>query len=210
VGAGIFIKKKMENPGMAAAEAIVRLNPDLELVSSDAKTNTLTVKDKKTGETVTINAEDIKNGKLKVTTDKGTATYDASGSKDGGVTIKTTDEKGQEQVSTLGGTAAENLPSWVPAYPGGTVQGTFDNTGPEGRSAAFSVSTPDATDKVIDWYEAQLKAAGLKVEKNTYNVSGQTGGTVNGKSGDGKHEVNVMIAAAEGKTQATVMFEEKK
>jgi hypothetical protein len=211
IGAGIFIKKKMENPGMTAAELVVRANPDLELVSSDPKTNTLTIKNKKTGEVVTFSAEDIKNGKLKVTTDKGTATFDASGGPNGGATVKTTDEKGQEQVSTFGGTAApQNLPSWVPTYPGGAIQGTFDTNGPQGRSAAFSMSTPDATDKVIDWYEAQLKAAGLKVEKNTYNANGQTGGIVAGKSDDEKHQVNVMIAANEGKTQATVTFEEKK
>src|ERR1700712_1765267 len=53
-----FIKKQADkfekNPTMAAAEMVVRLNPDLELVSSDEKTNTLTIKDKKTGEVTTL------------------------------------------------------------------------------------------------------------------------------------------------------------
>jgi hypothetical protein len=55
VGVGGYFAKKAaakfeKNPTMAAAEMVVRLNPDLELVSSDEKTNTLTIKDKKTGE----------------------------------------------------------------------------------------------------------------------------------------------------------------
>mgnify|MGYP006141580989 CR=1 FL=1 len=36
---------------------MVRANPDLELVNSDAEKNTLTIRDKKTGKTMTINAE---------------------------------------------------------------------------------------------------------------------------------------------------------
>jgi hypothetical protein len=212
---GFFVKKKVEqykdNPAMAAAELAIRANPDLELVSSDPKAGSLTVKDKKTGEVTTFKAEDLENGKFSITTKDGTTKIDASGAKDGqGATFKVTDDKGQEQVSTFGATAPQNLPSWVPTYPGGAVQGTFDTTGPQGRSAAFSVSTTDTTEKVIDWYESQLKGNGLEVQKSTYNANGQTGGMVSGKSGDEKRTVTVMIAAAEGKTQATVTFEEKK
>jgi len=212
---GFFVKKKVdqykENPTMAAAADIVRLNPDLELVSSDPKAGSITVKDKKSGEVTTFKAEDVANGKFSVTTKDGTTSIDASAAKDGkGATFKVTDEKGQEQVSTFGATTPQSLPSWVPAYPGGTVQGTFDTTGPQGRSAAFGMSTTDATGKVLDWYEAQLKAAGLKVEKSTYNANGQTGGVVTAKSDDEKRTVNIMVGSAEGKTQATVTFEDKK
>jgi hypothetical protein len=212
---GFFVKKKVEqykdNPTMAAAELAVRANPDLELVSSDPKAGSMTVKDKKTGEVTTFKADDLANGKFSITTKDGTTKVDASGAKDGqGATFKVTDEKGQEQVATFGGTTPQSLPSWVPAYPGGTVQGTFDTTGPQGRSAAFGMSTADATGKVLDWYEAQLKAAGLKVEKTTYNTNGQTGGIVTGKSDDEKRMVNVMVGSNEGKTQATVSFEDKK
>lgn len=212
-GIGYFVKKKVDqfkdNPTMTAAEFAVRANPDLELVSSDPKTSTLTVKDKKTGEVTTFSAEDAKNGKFSVKTSKGTATFDASG-KNGGV-LKVTDEKGQEQVATFGGSGTpQNLPGWVPSYPGGTVQGTFDTTSAQGRSAAFGVTTKDPVAKVIDWYEAQLKAAGLTVEKNTYNANGAAGGVVTGKSADDKRQVSVMIATSGADTQATVTFEDKK
>jgi hypothetical protein len=211
---GYFVKKQVtkfeKNPGMTAAELIVRANPDLELVNADEKTNTLTVKNKKTGETVTFSAEDIKNGKMTVKTDKGTATFDASGGKDGGV-VKVTDEKGQTATFQAGGGGPKDLPSWVPVYPGATAQGTFDSTGPQGRAASFSVTTKDSVDKVADWYEGQLKAAGFKVEKNTMATNGATsGGAVTGKSDDGKRTVAVILSAAAGQTQAAVSFEDKK
>ena len=188
---GFLIKRKVDqfkdNPTMTAAELVVRANPDLELISSDPKTSTLTVKNKKTGEVVTFSAEDAKNGKFSVKTDKGTTTLDTS--KNGTATVKVTDEKGQEQVSTFGATGAQSLPSWVPQYPGGTMQGSFDTTGPQGRSAAFGVVTKDSVEKVADWYESQLKGSGFKVDKNTFATNGTTSG---------------------GQTQAAVTFEDKK
>jgi len=200
------IDKVSKNPTMAAAELMVRANPDLELVNADEEHNTITVKDKKTGETTTISADDAKNGKWSIKTDKGTATFDASSG-----SIQATDEKGQKSTTTFGGSGApQNLPSWLPVYPGGTVQGTYDTTNAEGRTAAFTVTTPDASTKVIDYYESQLKGAGLSAEKSTYTASGQTGGNVAGKSADGKREANVIVSSSNGSTQAVITFTEKK
>jgi len=210
VAMGLFVKKKLENPGMAAAEIAVRANPDLELISSDPQTNTMTIKNKKTGEVVTFSAEDIKNGKLTVKTDKGTTTFDGNKG-NGTATVRTTDEKGQEQVSTFGATGAQSFPSWVPQYTGGTVQGTFDTSGPQGRTAAFGMTTKDSVDKVADWYESQLKGAGFKVDKNVLATNGTTtGGSVTAKTDDDKRTVGIIITASGGQTQAAVTFEDKK
>ena len=123
-----------------------------------------------------------------------------------------TDEKGQQTTTTFGGGSgtAQNLPSWMPSYPGGTVQGTFDTTTNDARSAAFTVNTKDDSNKVLDYYEAQLKSNGFKPEKTTFNNNGQTGGTVSGKSEDGKHEVSVIVSSGTEGTQALVSFTDKK
>jgi uncharacterized protein YneF (UPF0154 family) len=202
------VDKFAENPTMNAAELMVRMNPDLELVSSDKKTNTITVKDKKTGEVTTISAEDAKNGKFTIKSDKGTATFDASSGN--GLSVQSTDEKGQVSTFNAGAGTPQNLPSWLPTYPGGTVQGTLDTTNAEGRSATFTVNTKDDSTKVLDYYESQLKAAGLKVEKTTTTSNGQTGGSVSGKSDDGKREASVLVSSTTEGTQAFVSFTEKK
>jgi hypothetical protein len=208
------VDKFSKNPTMAAAELMVRANPDLELVSKDEKTNSITVKDKKTGEVTTFSAEDAKNGKFSIKSDKGSATFDASGGANGGAMIKTTDEKGQQTTFNAGAGAPTNLPSWLPVYPGGTVQGTMDTTGPEGRSAAFTVSSKDDSGKMLDFYESQLKSGGLNPTKNTYNTSNngvsQTGGTVTAKSADGKREVSVLVSSTPEGAQAVVTFSDKK
>jgi hypothetical protein len=203
-----MIDKAAKNPGMAAAELAVKMNPDLELVNADEKNNTITIKDKKSGETTTISADDAKNNKWSIKNDKGTTTFDASGGK--GVTMKATDDKGQVTTFNAGNGTPQNLPSWLPVYPGGTVQGTYDTTNNEGRSAAFTVATKDSTDKVLEYYESQLKSAGLKTEKSTFSTAGQNGGTVTGKSDDAKREASVIISTNTSGTQAVVTFNEKK
>jgi hypothetical protein len=204
------VDKFAENPTLTAAELMVRANPDLELVSSDKKTSTLTIKDKKTGKVTTISAEKAKNGDFsgfKIEGDDGTATFKTG---ENGLSVQSTDEKGQVSTFNAGAGTPQNLPSWLPAYPGATIQGTLDTTNNEGRSATFTVSTKDDPAKVLDYYESQLKSAGLKVEKSTTTANGQTGGTVSGKSDDGKREASVLVSSGTEGTQALVSFTEKK
>jgi hypothetical protein len=202
------IDKYGKNPGMAAAVLMVKANPDLELVSTDEKANSITVKNKKTGETTVLTADE--NGKFSFKSDKGeSVTFDTSGGN--GVSIKSTDEKGQVATFNAGAGTPQNLPSWLPVYPGGTVSGTYDTTNAESRTAAFTVTTKDDSNKVIDYYDSQLKGAGLTTEKSTYSgASNQTGGTVTGKSADGKREASVMVSTSADGTQAVVTFTEKK
>ena len=57
-------------------------NPDLEVVSSDDESGTVTIRNKKTGEEITMNAADIKNGRLRFKNEKGEeVTFEGSGEK---------------------------------------------------------------------------------------------------------------------------------
>ncbi|HEV7517506.1 MAG TPA: hypothetical protein VGR07_14490 [Thermoanaerobaculia bacterium] len=209
---GYFAKKKFDqfskNPAKTAAELIVRANPDLELVSEDEKAGTITVRDKKKNETATLNFDDIKNGKFKVTTDKGTTTFDGSTAEKGGG-FKVTDEKGQ--TATIGGGSPQDLPSWLPVYPGATAQGSMASTTNEGRSGGFSVSTKDSIEQVASFYESKLKAAGLTVDKNMVSSNDKvSGGTISGNSEDKKRTAAVLLSVADPGTQAVITYEEKK
>ncbi len=210
VGAGAWFAKKQlakfeDNPAVAAAELAVRANPDLEVVESDPKAGTLTVRNTKTGEVVTWNAEDIEQGKFSITTSEGTATFEGSA---GEGQFKITNEKGEEVVISAG---AKDLPSWLPAYPGGKVEGSYDAATQEGRTAAFTVTTSDPAERVLAFYDTALQTSGLAVQKSTYESGGKlAGGTVTGSSSDEKRTVNVMVSAGDaGQTTAVVTFTEK-
>ncbi|HYU35008.1 MAG TPA: hypothetical protein VEW48_22890 [Thermoanaerobaculia bacterium] len=211
VGGYMFKKKVVDpfkkNPTLTAAEYIVRANPELEVVSSDQEKGTLTIKNKKTGETVTMNASDIEHGKISFKTDKGTTVVDTSQAGESGG-VKVTGADGSQL--TFGGEAPKNLPSWVPVYPGSTVTGAMDTTNSEGRTATFAISSDDAVDKVIEFYEAKLGEAGLKVSKTTMDAGGQHSAIITATSEDDKRNANVTVGQQEGKTQATVSFVDKK
>lgn len=206
---GRFLKHKAaefeKNPTFAAAKLAVQVNPDLEIVSSDEKDGTLTIKNKKTGEVTTMSAEEASEGRWTFKSDQGTATIDASG-KDG--TVKMTGDKGQ--TVTFGAGLQKDLPSWLPVYPGGSVKGAFDATTAEGRSAMFTVTTNASASQVLDYYETELKAAGFKVDKTTYTANNQVGGAVTGTSDDKKRIASVVITASPEGTSAAVTFQEKK
>lgn len=211
VGGYIFKTKVVdpvaENPTMAAAEMIVRMNPELELVSSDREKGTLTVRNKKDGEVVTVDASKIsENGSISFETDEGKTVIDTSGAQEGGDgTIKVSGADGQE-MTFGGGDAPKNLPDWVPVYPGSTSQSAFDASSNGERTASFTLTSDDSVEDVMAFYEEKFNSAGLKVTKSTAETDGQLTGMVSGTSEDDKRSVLVAVSTAEGKTQAQTTF----
>jgi hypothetical protein len=156
---------------------------------------------------VTWNAKDIEEGRFSITTSEGEATFETGGEEG---SFKITNEKGEEiTFSGLGDTKA--LPSWLPAYPGGKVEGSYDATTAEGRTAAFTVTTSDPAERVLAYYDTSLQSSGLTVQKTSYESDGKVaGGTVTATGSDGKRTVNIMVSAGDdGQTTAVVTFGEK-
>jgi hypothetical protein len=209
---GRFLKHKAaefeKNPTLAAAKLVVQANPELEVVESDEDAGTLTIKNTKTGEVVTLNAKDIQDGKLTVTTKDGTTTVDGSQTGEGG-TLKVTNDKGEQAVFGATAGAPKDLPSWVPVYDGGTVEGAYSATTAEGRSATFTLKSADSVDQVAEFYKSRLEGSGLKVERSTYETSGQKTIVLAGKTDDDKRTFTVTVSNSEGQTQALVNYAEK-
>jgi hypothetical protein len=208
-GVGVFVKKKaqsfMDNPEMGVAKAIVMANPEWELVSSDDQAKTLTVRNKKTAEEMTVNIDDIKNGKIEFKTKDGTSTVDMTA---GGIQMK--DEQGRE--SNLGLTLGKKaeLPDWIPVPDGADVRQVFATSSATGKSGSYIVTASGSIDEVATFYEDGLKAAGFEVERSSASLGGAlNGATLNAKRAEGTRSVNVGITDFGGKARAMVSFEEK-
>jgi hypothetical protein len=211
--AGYLVKRQVgkfaKNPGMAVAELVVRANPDLELVKVDEGAQTITVRNKKDNQVLTVNLEDAKKGKFEFKSDKGTATLNVQGGENGGQ-LTVTDEKGQKSTFSAGGGGPQSLPSWVPSYPGGTVQGSYDSKTNEARAAGFTVNTKDGVDTVLKFYTDKLKEAGFNPQQTAMSANGKaSGGTVTATTPDEKRSVNVIVSSSGTETQAIVTFSEK-
>jgi hypothetical protein len=201
------LKQVAENPAMAVAEAMVAANPDVELVKKDEDAKTITVRDKKTGEVMTVDLDDIKNGQIKFKDANGKEANLQMGQEG----IKVTDEKGNTAFQAGAG-QVKDLPSWVPVYPGGQTQGSFSSQTAEEKTANFSVTTSDSVDQVLAFYKEKLEANGLKIEQTSTGTNANgSGAMLSAKSADEKRTVVVMAGTGSDSkgTTATVTYVEK-
>jgi hypothetical protein len=199
------VGKAAKNPEMAAAKLVVAANPDLEIVSADEGAGTLTVRNKKTGDVVTMDLSQIKQGKLDFTGPKGEKLSIGAEGKEGQGTLNFRSEQGDV---TFGAGTGDKPPAWIPEYPGSAPEGTYSMTDNERTAGGFQFRVPDAPQAVVDRYEEAFKAAGFETGKQTYSGGGSTGGVVSAKSGG--RTVTVSVASGDDGTTVMVNFEEKK
>ena len=203
--AGFDSELMQKNPGLAMAKMVTAMNPDYQTVTTDDSSGTITVREKSTGKVITLRfdadkksmvivGDDGKEAKISVTGD---------GDKTGGVEIQSAD--GTVKFGTsAGGTA----PSWVPAYPGAAaVQGVGSAQTPDGNTYSYTFKTPDSANKVISYYQDQLKGAGFTV---TQVVSSGQGGMVHAEDAGKKHSVVVILGADPAGTGVSVTAVEAK
>jgi archaellum component FlaG (FlaF/FlaG flagellin family) len=174
----IFVAKKAqdfagevsENPAMAAAEMVVRLNPEIELVSKDEANQTLTIRNKETGEEITLDLDEVEQGRFSWESEGKTVTIDGSAATEGGAggVITVEDETGGEQLSMGTGTADE-IPDWVPTYPGAKFEAPFMMTSGDELQGTLSFETGDSLIDVESFYVEKLEASGFEVEKSTFS-----------------------------------------
>lgn len=214
VAAGLFVVHKakqagidptlmQKNPTMAVAKLAVAANPDYELVSEDDDRGMLTIREKKTGKTITINSSDVKNGKLVIKGDNNeTVTIGATGNgSNSGIEVKTNDGTARF------GTGPVNLPSWLPNYPGSKPEATGSSETAQGTSAVFTFKTDDAPEKVVGFYKDAFTSAGLK---ETGNVSTGEMSMIGAKDDSGNREATVTVTKEGGANMVHVTFNDKK
>ncbi|MGD0014035.1 MAG: zinc ribbon domain-containing protein [Bryobacteraceae bacterium] len=184
-------------PELAFVKLAVAANPDAEIVSIDEGRGIVSIRDKKTGKVVTMNFEQIRNGRISFESEGQHVSIEGRNEGGEGRMTVTTSE-GTAQI----GTGVVRLPAWLPAYAGATPQG-FTSQSADTSSGAFAFKTSDSADRVLQFYESELKRAGFTVEVLRHAA----GGMVTGVSGTRKVVVNV-IADVTG-TAVTCTFEDK-
>jgi hypothetical protein len=197
----VFVAKKAksltedfaDNPAMAAAEMIVRMNPELELVDKDEDSGTMTIRNKETGEVATLNLEDIKEGRFGWEADGKTVTIDgaAAATGDEGSLITVTDESG-DQTMSIGTGSVDQVPGWVPRYPGAEESAPFLMTSGDGLNGTLSFETTDSLAEIQEFYIDELESKGFSVEKTNFS-SGDMETAMLSASADDQRNVMVSI-----------------
>lgn len=205
-----FAKDAEANPAVAAARMIVRLNPELEEVASDTKKGTITIRNKETGEVLTFDASEVEKGRISFTGDKDGESVRVEFGGEG--------ERGRLRVESPEGTMEwgtgddQDVPRWVPGYPGVTPQGVFASRSGDEASGAYTFNTADGVDAVLAHFQRNLERAGFEVSTSTFQQGGRmAGGTLSGTSSDDRRSVHLILGVeGETGTQVTVTYTEKK
>ena len=136
VGGAYYVVKSVAVSGntlKTIANVVTTINPDLEVVSMDG--DTVKVRIKSTGDEVEVKLSDLQNGKIDVKTRDGRVVVNGKG----------------------------RTPDWLPKYP--AVKGEpitqIEKRSEEKGTLVFH--TDDDTEKVLSFYESELKKAGFKV-----------------------------------------------
>ena len=203
-----FVQEMQDNPAKAAAEVAVRMNPDLELVSTDDEAGTITFTNTRTGEQATLNFEDIAEGRFSMETSEGEYSIDATDGGEGGVTFS-----GPEGETRLGGNVdPDAVPDWAPAYPGATdTQSTLHSSTAEATMGAFTAKTTDTPQQVFDHFKQWFSENGFEVTSESMTTTGNGSfGSISGEMADQGRTVNIVILESEGETNVTTNYNLKK
>jgi|SRR5579862_3685573 len=202
--AGFDPELMKNNPGLAITKMAAALHPDMEVVSTNDRAGTITMKDRSTGKAMTFKFDpDTKS--LVMTGDDGKQvkmTVSGDGKTTGALDLQSTDG-----TLHLGTAAGNKTPAWVPVYPGSSPQGTFSAQTNDGDQNTFAFTTADGAGKVISYYQDQLKSTGFTV---TLVTASDQGGMLTAEDAGKKRSLIVTASSAGQGTQANIMAVEKK
>lgn len=203
--AGFDTELLKENPGVAVAKMAAAMNPNLELVSVDEEAGKVTLLDKETGKTVTLNLEDVARGKISLETEGGETSSMEITEEGGGGTVRVQTPEGTVQYGATSG----KLPGWIPVYPGATVQMGMSSQSEEERSGQAVIKTTDSPKQLIEYYSKALKEAGLEVDTIHRGSGEDESAMISAEESNGGRKALVVVGKSEQDTTASVNFTEK-
>jgi len=203
-----FAEDAQNDPDAAAVKAVellMKLNPEVDVVSTDPGAGKITLREKRTGKVLTFRAEDIRNGKVSFESEGEKLTIDADQGEDGKPGALRVEGNDRSMVF---GADTDEIPDWVPIYPGGRADAFSKLDNATEASGTFTIHTADPAEQVLAFYENALRDAGFEVETAKLHSDTASGGNLTARAG--ARAVNIALAAQEGETQGLVAFSEKK
>ena len=211
---GMFVTKKVKevagdfenNPEIAAARMLVKLNPEIEEVEVDEEAGTITVRNKKSGEIFTADVDDLKEGRFTITGEDGKAVITAGVEEDDEGSFKIT--AGGSSMEFGGGDESE-VPDWVPVIPGGEIEPLFSMKSDGVSRGSVKIVTDEDAKTVLDFYQKAMEEAGFEIQTSSYSGGGESVDMINGQAKDPERTLIVNVTTdSEGQVNAAVTYTE--
>lgn len=198
--AGDFEKK----PVYTAAKALLILNPDIELVDADENSQKITIREKATGKTMTVSLEDLKEGRISFTNEKGEQyTVQTEGEGEGGG-IRVEGPDGQQVYSAQSGNI--EFPEWAPV-PQGNYSNSARTVTNDGTIWVVTVNTSVTVPHLAENLEREVTSRGFRVTGNSTTTTSE-GATLmfSAVSADSKRTITAMGGSKTGASQVELIF----
>ena len=207
IALGLFVRQKAgdisKNPAMAAAKMVAALNPDIEVVSADEATGRITLREKKTGKTVTMDFRDVQKGRIRFEGEGGERVdIEAEGEGKSGA-LRVTTPEGEFRAGQ--GSLAE-LPSWVPLCPGAQPGGAYSAQSLKEDTGMLQIRCGGSAEQAAAFYEGAMKAAGMSVKRQAAASGGAQMVILTGENRESGRSLTATIATSDGGTTANILY----
>jgi hypothetical protein len=213
-----------KDPQFATVNMIASLTPNLQVVSKDPEARKITIKNKKTGETVTLDLNDLSADKM----EKAMQQF-AKGQK---VTLATkSDSEANEQAAastkeeeqpapakpapesisparaSANAAVLKKFPSFLPAYRGGKTLEASLQTIAGTTIGNYAFTTGDSVETVADFYEKALADAGFTIvnKDSGTDENGATASVLANHTGP-QMMATIAVKIDQGKTHVDIGF----
>jgi hypothetical protein len=187
--------------GLAAARRLASSHPDLEVVGVDRAAGKVTLRQKSSGKTLTLNLEEIRQGKISFETgesDPGETALEAAGKPIEGRS-GTVERPAGDEV---------RLPAWLPVYAGAEVKGSTRSRIGDDELVSLILLTEDPVERVSAFYRGVLERAGFTVDLSSHATGGRAD-LISAASSDGKRRASVIVGREEEGTVITLTAQER-
>lgn len=188
-----------KNRALAAAEVAVIRKGEVRLISTNDAAETMLVRDKKTGKTLTLKFDRAKKSMVEMEEHGKQAAPVAP--------VNSGTAEAKEPDGTAKSVNPANPPSWVAVYPGASLQNLVSADDNEKLTGSYTFTSTDAADKVLSYYSQQLTSDGMKL---TTTASGTGDQIVTGSQENAGRTVQVTVSTISKGTQVGVTYEQKK
>lgn len=195
-----FAAEMEKNPEVMTAKTIAAFNPDIDFVSADEANRTVTFLNNKTGEEITVDMGELKDGKWSIESSTGESmAFDSND----GMTVTTND--GSVRVGE--GTGDLNLPAWVLIYPEAGVENSMIQTSQGTISGGFTLALPAGVtaDAIHRFYKDHMETNDYKIDESRFDSGGVTTRILFGRHNQNQNQLTVNITEDNG-IQAGIQF----
>lgn len=188
-----------KNRDLAAAEVAVVRGGDMRILSTNDAAETMVVRDNRTGKTITLKFDRAKKSMVETEEHAKQPALAATG------TSSATQTKAPDATAKPANPA--NPPSWVPVYPGASLQNQLSADDSQKQAGSYTFISTDSPDKVVSYYSQQLNSAGMKL---TTTGSAPADQIITGTQDSSARSVQVTVSTAGDGTHVSVAYEQKK